>query len=131
MSRGVATRNLAFEKPDYSSIPADAKEVTEMTGTTLLRNANYKITSDYNGIFKFDGYDGDIATRVYVDAQWTIPATFQFQNGIEIIVMNNAKINASGTMTFIRNSMLTIMEKGEVNADDVSFTNGAVSYTHL
>ena len=28
-------------------------------------------------------------------------------------------------MTFIRNSMLTIMEKGEVNADDVSFTNGA------
>lgn len=57
------------------------------------------------------GYDGDIATRVYVDAQWTIPATFQFQNGIEIIVMNNAKINASGTMTFIRNSMLTIMEK--------------------
>ena len=39
--------------------------------------------------------------------------------------MNNAKINASGTMTFIRNSMLTIMEKGEVNADDVSFTNGA------
>ena len=125
MSRGVATRSLAFEKPDYSSIPSDAKEVTEMTGTTLLRNANYKITSDYNGIFKFDGYDGDIATRVYVDAQWTIPATFQFQNGIEIIVMNNAKINASGTMTFIRNSMLTIMEKGEVNADDVSFTNGA------
>ena len=78
MSRGVATRSLAFEKPDYSSIPADAKEVTEMTGTTLLRNANYKITSDYNGTFKFDGYDGDIATRVYVDAQWTIPATFQF-----------------------------------------------------
>ncbi|MCS3052309.1 hypothetical protein NXV05_21060 [Parabacteroides johnsonii] len=82
-----------------------------MTGTTLPRNANYKITSDYNGIFKFDGYDGDICTRVYVDAQWTIPVTFQFQNGIEIIVMNNAKINASGTMTFIRNSMLTIMEK--------------------
>ena len=42
MSRGVATRSLAFEKPDYSSIPSDAKEVTEMTGTTLLRNANYK-----------------------------------------------------------------------------------------
>ena len=43
-----------------------------MTGTTLLRNANYKITSDYNGIFKFDGYDGDMQPRVYVDAQWTI-----------------------------------------------------------
>lgn len=66
-----------------------------------------------------------LQSEFHVDAQWTIPATFQFQNGIEIIVMNNAKINASGTMTFIRNSMLTIMEKGEVNADDVSFTNGA------
>ena len=59
--------------------------------------------------------------------KWTIPATFQFQNGIEIIVMNNAKIEASGTMTFIRNSrILTIMEReGEVNAEDISFTNGA------
>ncbi len=87
----------------------------------MLRDASYKITSDYAGTFKFDGYDGEIATKVYVDAKWTIPATFQFQNGIEIIVMNNAKIEASGTMTFIRNSMLTIMEKGEVNAEDISF----------
>ena len=125
MSRAAATRGLSFEKPDYYSIPANAKEVTEMSGTTLLRDASYKITSDYAGTFKFDGYDGEIATKVYVDAKWTIPATFQFQNGIEIIVMNNAKIEASGTMTFIRNSMLTIMEKGEVNAEDISFTNGA------
>ena len=110
---------------DLLHIPANAKEVTEMSGTTLLRDASYKITSDYAGTFKFDGYDGEIATKVYVDAKWTIPATFQFQNGIEIIVMNNAKIEASGTMTFIRNSMLTIMEKGEVNAEDISFTNGA------
>lgn len=124
MSRGIATRSLSFEKPDYSSIPGNAKEITEMTGSTLLRNASYKITSDYTGTFKFDGYDGEIATRVYVDAQWTIPETFQFQNGIEIIVMDNAKIKASGVMTFIRNSMLTIMDKGAVNAENVSFTNG-------
>lgn len=38
-------------------IPANAKEVTEMSGTTLLRDASYKITSDYAGTFKFDGYD--------------------------------------------------------------------------
>lgn len=125
MSRAAATRGFSFEKPDYYSIPANAKEVTEMSGTTLQRDASYKITSDYTGTFKFDGYDGEIATKVYVDAKWTIPATFQFQNGIEIIVMNNAKIEASETMTFIRNSMLTIMEKGEVNAEDISFTNGA------
>lgn len=30
MSRAAATRGLSFEKPDYYSIPANAKEVTEM-----------------------------------------------------------------------------------------------------
>ena len=96
-----------------------------MQGTTLLRDASYKITSDYNGTFKFDGYDGEIKTKVYVDATWTIPTTFQFQNGIEIIVMDNAKIKASGVMTFIRNSMLTVMDEGNVEAENISFTNGA------
>ena len=92
MSRTATTRAVSPEKPVYTSIPSEAKEITEMQGTTLLRDASYKITSDYNGTLKFDGYDGEIKTKVYVDATWTIPTTFQFQNGIEIIVMDNAKI---------------------------------------
>jgi LruC domain-containing protein len=124
MSRSVATRGISFEKPDYSTIPDGAKEITEMSGTTLLRDASYKITSDYIGTFKFDGYNGEIATKVYVDAKWTIPSNFEFQNGIEIIVMDDAKIQASGTMTFIRNSMLTIMDQGSVATENISFTNG-------
>ncbi|WP_458408644.1 LruC domain-containing protein [Bacteroides congonensis] len=124
MSRSVATRGISFEKPDYSTIPDGAKEITEMSGTTLLRDASYKITSDYIGTFKFDGYYGEIATKVYVDAKWTIPSNFEFQNGIEIIVMDDAKIQASGTMTFIRNSMLTIMDQGSVATQNISFTNG-------
>lgn len=125
MSRTATTRAVSPEKPVYTSIPSEAKEITEMQGTTLLRDASYKITSDYNGTFKFDGYDGKIKTKVYVDATWTIPTTFQFQNGIEIIVMDNAKIKASGVMTFIRNSMLTVMDEGNVEAENISFTNGA------
>ena len=125
MSRTATTRAVSPEKPVYTSIPSEAKEITEMQGTTLLRDASYKITSDYNGTFKFDGYDGEIKTKVYVDATWTIPTTFQFQNGIEIIVMDNAKIKASGVMTFIRNSMLTVMAEGNVEAENISFTNGA------
>ncbi len=124
MSRSVATRGISFEKPDYSTIPDGTKEITEMSGTTLLRDASYKITSDYIGTFKFDGYYGEIATKVYVDAKWTIPSNFEFQNGIEIIVMDDAKIQASGTMTFIRNSMLTIMDQGSVATQNISFTNG-------
>ena len=125
MSRTATTRAVSPEKPVYTSIPSEAKEITEMQGTTLLRDTSYKITSDYNGTFKFDGYDGEIKTKVYVDATWTIPTTFQFQNGIEIIVMDNAKIKASGVMTFIRNSMLTVMDEGNVEAENISFTNGA------
>ena len=125
MSRTATTRAVSPEKPVYTSIPSEAKEITEMQGTTLLRDASYKITSDYNGTFKFDGYDGEIKTKVYVDATWTIPTTFQFQNGIEIIVMDIAKIKASGVMTFIRNSMLTVMDEGNVEAENISFTNGA------
>ena len=125
MSRTATTRAVSPEKPVYTSIQSEAKEITEMQGTTLLRDASYKITSDYNGTFKFDGYDGEIKTKVYVDATWTIPTTFQFQNGIEIIVMDNAKIKASGVMTFIRNSMLTVMDEGNVEAENISFTNGA------
>ena len=41
--------------------------------------------------------------------------------------MDNAKIKASGVMTFIRNSMLTVMDEGNVEAENIS----SVSYTHL
>lgn len=124
MSRAVATRGVSFEKPDYSTIPGDAKELAEMGGSALQPNSSYKITSDHNGTFTYYGYDGAITTRIYVDANWVIPSTFQFQNGIEIIVMDGAKIQASGTMTFIRNSMLTIMDQGSVATENISFTNG-------
>lgn len=67
MSRAAATRGLSFEKPDYYSIPANAKEVTEMSGTTLLRDASYKITSDYAGTFKFDGYDRTARREQHAD----------------------------------------------------------------
>ena len=124
MSRAVATRGISFEKPDYSTIPGDAKELADMNGSALQPNSSYKITSDYNGTFTYYGYDGAVTTRIYVDANWVIPSTFQFQNGIEIIVMDGAKIQASGTMTFIRNSMLTIMDQGSVTTENISFTNG-------
>lgn len=124
MSRAVATRGISFEKPDYSTIPGNAKEISDMGGSALQPNYSYKITSDYNGTFTYYGYDGAITTKVYVDAKWVIPSTFQFQNGIEIIVMDGAQIEASGTMTFIRNSMLTIMDQGSVATQNISFTNG-------
>lgn len=124
MSRAVATRGISFEKPDYSTIPGDAKEISDMGGSALQSSSSYKITSDYNGTFTYHGYEGAITTRVYVDAKWTIPSAFQFQNGIEIIVMNGAKIEASGTMSFVRNSVLTIMDQGSITTNDISFTNG-------
>lgn len=124
MSRAAATRSNAIEKPDYSSIPSDAQEVADMNGSALQAKKSYKITSDYNGTFTYNGYDGASTTKIYVDAKWTIPSTFNFQKGIEIIVMDGGVIEASGTMTFIGNSMLTIMDQGSVTTENISFTNG-------
>ncbi|WP_303012787.1 LruC domain-containing protein [uncultured Bacteroides sp.] len=120
----AAGKRNSFEKPDYASIPDDAQELAEMQGSYLQEGASYKITSDYNGTLKFHGYEGGVKTRVYVDAQWSIPETLRLQNGIEIIVMDHAGIEAPEGMFFIGNSMLTVMDKGSVKAEEVSFTDG-------
>lgn len=52
MSRAVTTKSTSFEKPDYTSIPADAQELSEVQ-TNLKPNTSYKITSEYNGTFVF------------------------------------------------------------------------------
>lgn len=122
-TRGAATRATSFEKPDYTSIPSDAQELTESTGN-LQANTSYKITNDYNGTFTFWGHEDSRMTKVFVDANWTIPNGFTFQNGIEIIVMGNGKIESSASLQFVRNSMLTVMDNGTVNFRTISFTNG-------
>lgn len=125
-TRGAATRATSFEKPDYTSIPSDAIEVSEVTNN-LLPNTSYKITKDYNGTFQFWGNKKNEITKVFVDANWTIPSKFTFQNGIEIIVMGNGKIESSNSLEFVNNSVLTIMDNGSVNANILNFTNGGLA----
>lgn len=122
-TRGVATRATSFEKPDYASIPDGAIELTGSTGN-LQANTSYKITNDFNGTFTFWGHEDSRMTKVFVAANWTIPNDFTFQNGIEIIVMNNGKIESSAPLQFVRNSMLTVMDNGTVNFSTISFTDG-------
>ncbi len=124
MSRANATRSVSLEKPDYTSIPAGAQEIEDVKDSNLQAGASYKISNDYEGVFKFSGQEGKNKTKVFVDAKWTIPEAFSFQNGIEIIVMNGAEIVAHKDVTFIRNSMLTIMDGGNVNIKNITFTNG-------
>lgn len=53
-SRAATTRSdSSFEKPDYTSIPADATEIKDMGNDNLKANSSYKITSDYKGTFTF------------------------------------------------------------------------------
>lgn len=125
-TRGAVTRATSFEKPDYTSIPDEAIEVSEVANN-LLPNTSYKITKDYNGTFKFWGNKGNEITKVFVAANWTIPSKFTFQNGIEIIVMDNGKIESSNSLEFVNNSVLTIMDNGSVNANILNFTNGGLA----
>lgn len=125
-SRAATTRSdSSFEKPDYTSIPADATEIKDMGNDNLKANSSYKITSDYKGTFTFWDNDGEITTRVYVAAEWEIPSDFTFQNGIEIIVMDGGEISSDANMKFVNNSILTIMEGGKVEANNITFSNGS------
>ena len=123
MSRTITTRSTSFEKPDYTSIPADAQELSEVQ-TNLKPNASYKITSEYNGTFDFLGNNGNDRTKLYVNSTWIVPNDFTFLNGIEIIVMDKGKIKTSKKLEFVHNSVLTIMDRGTAVIANITFTNG-------
>lgn len=122
MSRAATQVTASLEEPKYE-IPVNAQEIK--TGMTLTSNASYKITSNYNGIFKFDGNKDNTLTKVYVDAEWTIHENFTFQNGIEIIVMEKGSIVSPVNLTFVRTSKLFITSGRSVSVNNLTFTNGS------
>lgn len=122
MSRAATQATASLEEPKFE-IPANAQEIK--AGMTLTSNASYKIESNYNGIFKFDGNKDNTLTKVYVNAEWTIPENFTFQNGIEIIVMGNGRIVSSATPKFVNNSKLIITSGASVTAGNITFTDNA------
>ncbi len=116
----ATTRATAIEKPNYTSIPSNAIEITSSTDD-LQSNTSYKITSAYSGALKFSGGSG---VNLYVDATWNVPNDLKFQNGIEVIVMGNGKIVASSrNIEFNGSSMMTIMDNGTVSANSITFHN--------
>lgn len=122
MSRAVTQAAAPLEEPKFE-IPANAQEIK--AGMTLTSNASYKIKSNYNGIFKFDGNKDNTLTKVYVNAEWTIPENFTFQNGIEIIVMEKGSIVSPVNLTFVRTSKLFITSGRSVSVNNMTFTNGS------
>lgn len=122
MSRAATQATASLEEPKFE-IPANAQEIK--AGMTLTSNASYKITSNYNGIFKFDGNKDNTLTKVYVNAEWTIPENFTFQNGIEIIVMEKGSIVSPVNLTFVRTSKLFITSGRSVSVNNMTFTNGS------
>lgn len=122
MSRAATKADITIEEPKYE-IPADAQEIAK--GMTLSSNTSYKITSNYAGTFKFDGNKDNTITRVYVNAEWTIPEDYTFQNGIEIIVMNDGRIVSPATPKFVNNSKLIIASGAIVTTGNMTFTDSA------
>lgn len=116
------TKEVTFEKPNYTSVPSDAEELSQVQGV-LQPNKAYKISSPYNGTFTFSGNNGSNMTRLYITSTWTIPQSFTFQNGIEIIVMPNGKIESSNGLTFVNTSFMTIMDSGNVKSQNITFTD--------
>lgn len=122
MNRAATKAATSIEEPKFET-PAGAQEIK--AGMTLISNASYKITNHYNGIFKFDGNKDNTITKVYVNAGWTIPKDFTFQNGIEIIVMEKGSIVSPAKLKFVNNSKLIITSDASVTANNMTFTDNA------
>ncbi len=119
----ATTRATTIEKPNYTSIPSNAIEITSSTGN-LQPNTSYKITSTYSGTLTYYGNSSNV--KLYVDAKWDVPQDFTFQSGIEVIVMGNGKIVASSrNIQFNGASMMTIMDNGTVSVNNITFSNGS------
>lgn len=119
----ATTRATTIEKPNYTSVPSNAIEITSSTGN-LQPNTSYKITSTYSGTLTYYGNSSNV--KLYVDAKWDVPQDFTFQSGIEVIVMGNGKIVASShNIQFNGASMMTIMDNGTVSVNNITFSNGS------
>ena len=120
----ISTRALATTRaesvPDYTSIPANAQEISSLGGAALSANSNYKITGTYNGSFKFSGSSN---VKLYIQGTWNMPSDFQVETGLEIIVMSGAKILANKNASFAGSSSLTIMPNGVVKLSKMTFSN--------
>lgn len=119
-TRALATTRAVEPVPDYTSIPANAQEISSLGGAALSANSNYKITGTYNGSFTFSGSSN---VKLYIQGTWNMPSDFQVETGLEIIVMSGAKIVANRNLSFAGSSSLTIMPNGVVELRKMTFSN--------
>ena len=122
-TRALATTRAEVPVPDYTSIPGDAREISSLGGAALLGNNNYKITGTYNGTVNFSGsWDGS-NVKLYIQGTWNMPDDFIVQNGMEVIVMNGAKIVSGKNLEFVNSSYFTIMPEGTVELKSLTLSN--------
>lgn len=113
---------ISVTVPSYTSVPAGAVELRNMTTESIQSNTNYVISSDYSGTFAHWGTTG---TKLFVTATWTIPSDFTVQNGLQIIVMNGGKvINSNKQLVLIGNETeIVVMQGGEVALNNLDLSN--------
>lgn len=117
-TRAVATR-ATVNVPDYTVIPSNAVEISTLPSwASLESNGNYKMTKTYNTNFNYYGGTG---VKLYISGTWNMPSDFTVQSGLEIIVMNGAKIVSTHNLIFNGSSFLTIMPGGSVSIKNLTF----------
>ena len=119
-TRALATTRAVVPVPDYTSIPANAQEISSLGGAGLLANSNYKITGTYSGSFTFWGATN---VKLYIQGIWNMPSDFTVQDGMEVIVMNGAKIVSGKNLKFVNSSYFTIMPGGTVELKSLTLSD--------
>lgn len=121
---GAGTRaDNTIKVPTYDNIPARAIEI-DKSELLILDNGEYKITGNYNGVFKHNGVSN---AKLYISGTWTFD-TFQVERGLEIIVLSGGKITAD-KLKLVGTSGITIMKGGEATiANNLELTNNNEVY---
>ncbi|MBP8776431.1 MAG: LruC domain-containing protein [Bacteroidaceae bacterium] len=118
--------------PSFTAIPTGALELATVVARDQTNNADvlqdntdYKITSNYEGLFRHNGTKG---TRIFVNAVWKIPAGTRFQKGLEIIVLPGASLVTSGSTTLIGTTQLDVMSGAKATFGTLSLSNNNQIY---
>jgi len=126
-ANGVKTRSANVTGsdivvPSYSTVPANAIEISQMTTQSIQSNTNYKISTNYSGTFT---HWGSSNSKLFISGTWTIPSDFNIQDGLEIIVLNSGKIIASNGAITLNGSTtkIEIMKGGSAEFQTLQFSN--------
>lgn len=110
----AATR-AAIELPTYSEDDEDYKTATEWTGGGFSNNTNYKISAGNTVETNKITLGGSSGKKLYIAGTWKAKSTVSIASGVELIILEDGKVEFEELASSKGASNVVIMEGGVMN----------------